>query len=68
MNEPEKALDWLTTGITYFAIQIRNSKEVRNYQTITCLTTTYKTLTGITAKRLSTYLEERNLLTSEQKG
>jgi hypothetical protein len=28
----------------------------------------YKTLTVITAKRISTYLEEQNLLPEEQKG
>jgi len=28
----------------------------------------YKTLTGIRAKRISTHLEEQNLLPAEQKG
>jgi hypothetical protein len=28
----------------------------------------YKTLTGITAKRISTHLEEQNLPSAEQKG
>jgi len=30
--------------------------------------TMYKTLTGITAKRMSTHLEEHSLLPAEQKG
>ena len=45
-----------------------DSKEVRNYRPITCLTTMYKTLTGIIAKRISTHLEEQSLLQAEQKG
>jgi len=45
-----------------------DSKEVRNYQPITCLTAMYKTLTGIIAKRISTHLEEQSLLPAEQKG
>jgi len=45
-----------------------DSKEVRNYRHITCLTTIYKTLPGIIAKRISTHLEEQSLLPAEQKG
>jgi hypothetical protein len=33
-----------------------------------CLTTTYKTLTGIIAKRICIHLEEQELLQAEQKG
>jgi len=49
-EEPEKAPDWLTTGITYLIPKSGDSKEVRNYRHITCLTNMYKTLTGIIAK------------------
>ena len=35
IEEPEKAPDWLTTGITYFIPKSGDSKEVRNYQLIT---------------------------------
>jgi len=68
IEEPEKASDWLTTGITYLISKSGDSKEVRNYRPITCLTTMYKTLTGIEAKRISTHLEEQSLLPAEQKG
>ena len=67
IEEPEKATDWLTAGITYWIIKSGDSKEDRNYRPITCLTTTYKTLTGIIAKRISTHLEEQSLLPAEQK-
>ena len=50
IEEPETVPDWLTTGITYLIPKSGNSKEVRNYRPITCLTTMYKTLTGIIAK------------------
>jgi len=46
-GEPEKAPDWLTTEITYLITKSGNSKEVRNYRPITCLTAMYKSLTGI---------------------
>ena len=39
IEEPEKAPDWLTTGITYLIPKSGESKEVRNYRPITCLTT-----------------------------
>jgi len=45
IEEPEKAPDWLTPGITYLIPKSEDSKEVRNYRPITCLTTMYKTLT-----------------------
>jgi len=66
-EEPEKVPDWLTVGITYLIPKSGDSKEVRNYRPITCLTNMYKTLTGIIAKRISTHLEEQSLLSAEQK-
>jgi len=68
IEEPEKAPDWLTTGITYFTPKSGDSKEVRNNRPITCLTTMYKTLTGIIAKRISTHFEKQSLLPAGQKG
>ena len=47
IEEPEKAPDWLTTGITYLIPKSGDNKEVRNYRPITCLTTMYKPLTKI---------------------
>ena len=67
-EEPEKAPEWLTTGITYLIPKAGDSKEVRNYRPITCLTTMYKTVTGIIAKMISTHLEEQSLLPAEKKG
>ena len=68
IEEPEKAPDWLTTGITYLVPKSGDRKEVRNYRPITCLMTMYKTLTGIITKRISTHLEEQSLQSAEQKG
>ena len=39
MQGPEKVPDWLSTGITYLPPKSGDSKEVGNYQPITCLTT-----------------------------
>jgi hypothetical protein len=58
MEEQKTVPDWLTTGIIYLLPKSENSKEVRNYRPIMCLTTMCKTLTGITAKKVSTHLEE----------
>jgi hypothetical protein len=64
IEEPEKTRDWLTTRVP----KSGDSKEVRNYRPVTCLTTTYKTLTGKKSKGISTHLEEQRLLPAEQKG
>jgi hypothetical protein len=66
MKEPEKVPDWQTTEITYFLPKLGDSKKVRNYRPITCLTTTYKALREIIDKRISTHLEEQNLLPAEK--
>jgi len=52
MEKSEKVPEWLTTGITYMLPILGDSKEVRNYQPFMCLTNMYKTLTGITAKKI----------------
>ena len=68
MEGPNKVPDWLTTGVAYLLPKSGDSKEIRNYQPITCLTAMYKTLTGIIARRISSHMEEQNLLPAEQKG
>ena len=68
IGEPDKAPEWQTAGITYLITKSGKSKEVRKYRPITCLTIMYKTLTGIIAKRISSYLEELSLLPAEQKA
>jgi hypothetical protein len=47
-----------------FAAKIRRQQEVRNYRPVTCFTTVYKTLTGITAGRISTHLQEHSLFSA----
>ena len=56
IEEPEKVPDWLTTRITHLLQKSGDSKEVINYRPMTCLTTMYKTLTGIITRRISTHL------------
>jgi hypothetical protein len=57
----------MATEIMYLIPKSGDNKEVRNYLPITCLTIMYKTLTRIIAKRISTHLEEKNILSAEQK-
>jgi hypothetical protein len=49
--------DWLTTGIIHLLPKSGDTKEPKNYQLITCLSTMYKILTGIIARRISVHLE-----------
>jgi hypothetical protein len=50
--------NWLTTGIMYLLPISEDTKEPKTYQPITCLSTMYKILTGITARTISSHLEE----------
>jgi hypothetical protein len=67
-KETGEAPEWMTTGIIYFIPKSGDSKEVKNYRPIACLTIMYKPLTEIITKRISTHLEEQSLLPAEQKG
>jgi hypothetical protein len=53
IEEPNKIPDWLTTGITYLLPKSEDTKEPKNYRPITGLSTMYKTLTGIIARRIT---------------
>ena len=68
MAEPKKMPECLTIGITYVLSQSGKSKKISNYRPITWLKTTYKTIKGIMARRISAHLEEQNLLPILQKG
>ena len=63
LKHPEKAADWLTDGLTYL---LPKTEETKN--PITCLPTMYKILTSILTERTYTFLEENELLPTEQKG
>jgi hypothetical protein len=67
-EEPKQMSDWLTTGITYLLPKSDDTKEPKNYRPITFLSTMYKALTRIIARRISVRLEENNLLPAEHKG
>jgi hypothetical protein len=68
VEEPRQMPEWMTTEITYLLPKSEHTKEPKNYQPITCLLTMYKMLTGIIARRISSYLEEHGILPAEQKG
>jgi hypothetical protein len=59
--------DLLTTRITYLVPKSGDTWEPKNYRPITCLSTMYKTLTRIIARRISVHLEEHNLLSQSKK-
>ena len=68
IEHPEEAPEWLTEGITYLLPKTEETKNPKNYRPITCLPTMYKLLTSIIAERTYTFLNEHQLLPSEQKG
>jgi hypothetical protein len=53
IEEPKQMPDWLTAGIMYLLPKSGDTKELKNYRPITCLSTMYKTLTGIIARKKS---------------
>ena len=68
IEHPEEAPEWLTEGITYLLPKTEETKNPKNYRPITCLPTMCKILTSIIAERTYTFLNEHQLLPSEEKG
>ena len=68
MEEPEKVPDWPNTRIMYLLSKSGDSQEINNYRPISCLTTIYQTLTGITAERISTLWKSRTYCQRSIKG
>jgi hypothetical protein len=68
IEKPKQIPTWLTAEIAYLLPKSINTKKPKNYWLITFLSTMYKMLTGIIARRISTHLQEHNLLSAEQKG
>ena len=68
LKYPETAPDWLTEGLTYLLPKTKETENPKNYRSITCLPTLYKILTFILTERSYVFLEENELLSTEQKG
>jgi len=68
LHNPDQCPHWLTRGITYLLPKTDQTTNPKNYRPITCLPTTYKTLTSIIVERIYTFLETQKLLPPEQKG
>ena len=67
LKHPETAPDWLTDGLTYLLHREKETKNPKSYHPITCLPTLYRILTSILTKRSYAFLEENELLPTEQK-
>ena len=65
-NDPTP--EWLTTGCTTLLPKSQQTNVPSKYRPITCLSTTYKLLTGLTADAIYAHLDHGNYLEGEQKG
>ena len=68
VKNPGNTPAWLTEGITYLLPKSHGIQHPKNNRPITCLSTSYKTLTSILTNCTCTILENNNLLQTEQKG
>ena len=67
MENPKKAPKWMCEGITYLLTKSNDTKDPKNYRPITCLSTTYKSLTSVLTNKTYSHLEQNNLFPLEQK-
>ena len=66
--DPAQTPLWLVTGKSTLLPKNNQTMLAKNYRPITCLSTTFKTLTGIIATRIESHLCENNILSQEQQG
>ena len=59
--------EWMCEGITYLLAKSNDTKDTKNYRPITCLSTTYKSLTSVLTNKTYSHLEQNNLFSLEQK-
>ena len=67
-TNPETNPQWFTQGITHLLPKSNKTNIPKNFTSINCLSTMYKTLTSITTERTYDFLNRNNNLPSKQKG
>ena len=68
MMKPESLPQLVVTGGTTLLPKNSKTHNAKNFRSITCLTTTWKTLTGILATNIERHLEALKILGPEQQG
>lgn len=68
INSPEDMPLFLTKGITYMKPKSRDTQNPSQYRPITCLPTMYKILTSCITSKIQDYIEDREIMTEQQKG
>ena len=68
MKNPDSLPQWVVTGRTTLLPKNSDTHSAKNFRPITCLTTTWKTLTGILATKVEKHLEDLDILAPEQQG
>ena len=56
MIKPESLPQWVVTGRTTLLPKNKETHKAKNFRPITCLTTTWKTMTGILATKIEKHL------------
>ena len=68
IKSPESTPKWLVTGKSTLLPKNDQTMYAKNYRPITCLTTTFKTLTGIIASKIEKHLRDNNIMDNAQQG
>lgn len=68
INNPHELPEFITQGITYIQPKSKTTQDPANYRPITCLSTLYKIITSLITSKIYTHLEEKHIMSEEQKG
>lgn len=68
LEDPTQLPEFITRGITYLLPKDQNTADPAKYRPITCLSSLYKVLSSVIARRIQTHCDANNVMTEEQKG
>ena len=68
VEQPDLLPDWLVKGKTTLLPKSPKTNDASQYRPITCLTNTWKCLTGIIGEKIASFMNANNMLAVEQQG
>jgi hypothetical protein len=66
--EEDQTPEWITAGVTLLIPKNENTEKPKDYRSVTCLPTIYRFITSIISKQMQRYIDNQNLMPTEQKG
>lgn len=68
LGDPTQLPEFITRGVTFLLPKDQHTADPAKYRPITCLSSLYKVLSSVIARRVQAHCDANNVMTEEQKG